>query len=450
LEGLETIAAQSSAVFNIAQLDALISSLRPRTFLLHNVHAPAPVIFQTRWAMSYLAGPLTRDQIRLLAPRPAVAPTEPAPTATIPQAQSVSEQGTTHIHDPRSAAERDANETTSPASTATAGLPSTIPQYFLPVSRALEDSVAAWRTATGNKRAQFGSHSQLVYRPALVAQALVRYVSARANVNADRRFAFVLDGAQLGAAPAWDEATTPPVDPTGLQRARPAGARLEGDLPAGLADPRKLAAWQKDLVSYLYRTGDFTLHHNPTLKLYARPGQSFEEFRAECQRAAEARRDEALGKVRARYDKRLDTLEDRRLAETREMDRDEDQLRAREAEARWTTAENLLGLALGRRPTRMFSTGEQKKRLAQRARHDVTESKETLAELDRQIAQVKAEAQAEFSGLAEKWAAAAQDIQPLRLTPKRADIFVELFGLGWQPFWQIEADGQWVSMPAFD
>ena len=47
-------------------LDKVISSLRKRVFLLHNVHEKAPQIFHTRWAMAYLKGPITRTQLREL------------------------------------------------------------------------------------------------------------------------------------------------------------------------------------------------------------------------------------------------------------------------------------------------------------------------------------------------------------------------------------------------
>ena len=62
MDGLEG-ASQGSASDRKA-LEATISGLGKRQFLLHNVHEDQDVVFQTRWAMSYLAGPLTRDQIR--------------------------------------------------------------------------------------------------------------------------------------------------------------------------------------------------------------------------------------------------------------------------------------------------------------------------------------------------------------------------------------------------
>src|SRR5690606_33642179 len=74
VEGLKS----SSGDVDIATLSGTISRLPKRTFVLHNVHDPRPTLFQTRWVMSYLAGPLSRDQIRQLSA--SGERTEPAPS----------------------------------------------------------------------------------------------------------------------------------------------------------------------------------------------------------------------------------------------------------------------------------------------------------------------------------------------------------------------------------
>jgi hypothetical protein len=430
LEGLETISSQSRTALDISTLDTLISSLAPRTFLMHNVHAPAPVVFQTRWAMSYLAGPLTREQIRRL-------------RSEVGSEKSEVGSQTLEVGKPKAAVARPL--------TSDLRLPTSIPQYFLPVSRNLEDSVAAWRESTGNKRAQFGENVELVYHPALLAQAVVRYILPKANLNEDRRYAFLVTDPGADVAPQWRETAAQPFAPAALEKTAPAGARLNPDLPPGLANEKKLAAWQKDLVTYLYRTADYTLRHNPTLKLYSRPGQSYEEFKAACQQAANLRRDEEIDKLRARYDRKLDALEAKLAAEERAHDANWEQLRAREEEARWTSAENILGIVLGRSPRRMFSESASKERLKQRARAEVDESAQTITTLQSQISALKDEAQAAFKAILDKWNAAAhaERIHDLRVTPRRSDILIELFGVGWRPHWQIEADGQTVEMPAF-
>ena len=64
LEGLEGAAAGSG--FDRGQMEEILAGLGKRIFLLHNVHENEPAIFQTRWALSYLRGPMTREQIKVL------------------------------------------------------------------------------------------------------------------------------------------------------------------------------------------------------------------------------------------------------------------------------------------------------------------------------------------------------------------------------------------------
>jgi hypothetical protein len=77
LEGLEGAAAAQNASFDRKQMGELLAGLTGRVFLMNDVHEDAPVVFESRWAMSYLRGPLTRDQIKVLMkdrrPQPATA-----------------------------------------------------------------------------------------------------------------------------------------------------------------------------------------------------------------------------------------------------------------------------------------------------------------------------------------------------------------------------------------
>jgi len=319
-------------------------------------------------------------------------------------------------------------------------IPSAIPQYYLP-AQSLEDAVAAWRAATGNRRARFGEAVELAYRPALLAQAVVRYASTKAQLNTDRRFACLVPDPSPDFAPHWRENETAAFAPDSLSRTVPRSVVRRGVVPIALTNVKKLAAWQKDFVAYLYRTADFTLHHNPALKLVSRPGQSYAEFLAECQRVADARMHEEVEAIRARFDRQLDRLEDRLIASQRDLKEDQEQLRAREAENRWTGIENLVGFMLGRTPYRPMSTSTMRERLVKKTRSEVEQGVETIERLQAQIDGLKREAQALFQASQSKWAGVAQNIQELRITPRRSDILVELFGVGWMPYWQIEVDG---------
>jgi hypothetical protein len=441
LEGLETISSQSTAAFDRDQLDVLISSLAPRTFLLQNVHAPEPVVFQTRWAMSYLAGPLTREQIRALTPRPAPPSPEGTPTAPLAAVKPTTTTAVTAAA-PRATVSAAADGRRPKAEAVSQKPPAANegqPQYILPPVRSLEDSVAAWRAETGKKRAQFGNKVEMIYRPALLAQAVVRYIVAKADLNSDKVFAFLLPADRLEAALRWDDSAIPPLDPASLHRS-PAGTEsFAAEVPLMLTDPKKLGALQKDLTAYLYRTAALTIYQNPTLKLYTRPDQTREQFAALCQQTAETHRAEELDKLRGRYDKKLEVLTTRLATERREMEADRAELEAPKAETFLTDVGNVIGLP----------GSVAKHRLAEKTKNEMKDSATTMAELEAQISALRAEHLAALRALDEKWSAAAQDIQDLRVTPKRADILMDIFGLAWLPYWQIDADGQMVEIAAF-
>src|SRR5687768_9276930 len=66
LEGLEGIAVGTGQKFDRQEMDQLLAGLSTRIFLMNNTHDELPEVFQTRWTMSYLRGPLTRTQIKSL------------------------------------------------------------------------------------------------------------------------------------------------------------------------------------------------------------------------------------------------------------------------------------------------------------------------------------------------------------------------------------------------
>jgi hypothetical protein len=83
LEGLEGASTVAGHSFDRKQMDEILSALANRVFVMNNVHEDKPVVFQTRWAMSYLRGPLTREQIQtLVASRKQHAPSVEAPLKT--------------------------------------------------------------------------------------------------------------------------------------------------------------------------------------------------------------------------------------------------------------------------------------------------------------------------------------------------------------------------------
>src|SRR5215510_12027868 len=90
IEGLEGAAASQGAGFDRAAMEQTLAGLGSRVFLMNNIHEDAPEVFQTRWTLSYLCGPLTRNQIKLLTQSRNTATPAESMKAARPVAQAVS------------------------------------------------------------------------------------------------------------------------------------------------------------------------------------------------------------------------------------------------------------------------------------------------------------------------------------------------------------------------
>ncbi len=422
LEGVVEATREAGGRADRAALAERVAGLEARTFLLRNVHAAAPLVFHSRWAMSYLRGPLTRKDIRALHGQE---PAKPAPPQAPPGRESPP------------AAPASAPEPLPVWPETYAAAPPTLPagvrQFFLPVETSLEWAVRRAEEATGSTIVYHDK--RLIYEPRLLAQATVRYTHTQARLSHDVAYSRLVTLPPQGGFVDWTTAASD-VSPAVLD-ARPAQGARFAPLPADLLAARTLASLEKDFADYLYRQISFNLWHNPTLKLYAEPNETRNQFIRRCRKAAQETRDEAVQKLREKYATRLDRLLDKLRREERELADDQAEYEARRREELLSAGESLLGFLSGRRSTRAVSIQSRKRRLTEQAKLDAEESEDEIAHLEDQIADLEAELEAKEAEETARWAAAIEDVAALEIRPTKSNVFVERFGLAWLPRWQV-------------
>ena len=255
----------------MADLDKLITSLDSRVFLLHDINLKSPVVFQTRWAMSYLRGPLTRQQIKtLMAPRKASAASEAATAAAT------------------NAASAPARTIAASAPEGLVAQPPVLPpgskQVYLPVTLTEAQSVKAIADQAGS--AVTATEKRLVYEPALIGFATVRFVDRKLAIDESLDLTLLASGDGESALLSWKGAVQLDLDPRDLSKAPEEDAFFVSDLPDGVTNAKTLSMLTGDLADELYRTQGYELAYNPTLKLYGRPGESERDFRVRCDQVA--------------------------------------------------------------------------------------------------------------------------------------------------------------------
>ncbi len=432
LDGLES----AGGGLDRSGTDKLISRLGKRTFLLHNVHEKAPKIFQTRWAINYLAGPMTRTQIpQLMKLIPSGSqPESPLPAMPAGAAAAVS---------PRQAAGAAPAATASPepGSTTRPVVPAGVNEFFLPNNLAFSEALTDNRIPSTAKVQQGG----FLYRPGLFAQAEVVYLARKYNLELTRQVASLPTEAR-GRLVSWDDFPWQAYKREDLTGMPLPGARFT-TLPAWLSEARQINDLQSDFIDWVYRNGTIRVRANEALKVYAGPEVTTAEFRELCGKAAREGLQAELDKVEATYQKKLDTLEVKVKRQTMEVDSQEDQLGQRRMEELGKGAELIIGMLGGRK--RSISGSLSKRRMTSQAKANLKEEQAELELLEKQLNEMESEKEAALAEVKERWANQVDNEIEIPVTPYKKDIYLDFYGLAWMPYYLVSVDGQTREIPAF-
>jgi hypothetical protein len=425
LDGLESVSAEAGSALKRQDLDRIISALRSRVFLLHNVHETRPIIFSTRWAMSYLRGPLTRTQVRdLMAAR------------RKPAMPSISEaRGTPPVREGVASA----TAQTTALEGYTSSRPSVSPdmsQVFLPLRLREKDAISTLSKELGQPVE--ATETTIVYEPHLLALGAVRFVDRKRNVDRDTAVGLLLQPQDLGAASAWKEAQTVELDARDLE-SEPESEAFFGTVPSQLSTASKLKALEKDFGNYLFDSEQLDLLYSSAVNLYGEPRESQKDFTLRAQLAVREQRDAEVDRLRNKYRKSLDRLQERLSREQQELAGDRAEYEGRKREELLSGAETVVGMLgiFGRRSSRGLSTAARKRRMTTQAQDDVKESEEQIKRLEEEIKRMTEEMEKEAQAISDRWEDAAGQIETYALKPRRSDIKVELVTLAWVPYWEI-------------
>ncbi len=430
LDGLESASSQAGQALNRDQLSRIISALGKRVFLLHNVHEEAPVTFQTRWAMSYLRGPLTRLQVRQLMAdrepdRPATAAEGPAAT---PESRAV-KPTTAAAARPEAAAAPEAAFATAPPS-----LSSRVQQVYLPVRRGASTAALAIEGQVGAP-VEIESH-HLLYLPAVLGIGRLHFVDRTRDVNEQEDFALLAQPPEGAGMLSWDQAQALDLSVRDLRQEPEEGAYFD-ELPDSINESPEFTALKHDLDDYLYRNRSVTLLYSPVLDVYSQPQESERAFRMRLQQIAREKRDEEIDEITERYEDKIERVGDRLRREEADVAQRQADVAARKRATLVSVGESVVGMFLGRRSSRMASTALSKQRQAAKAKLKLEEAQEDVKALKEDLEELEAELQEDVADVRSEWEEALTALEDHEVRPRRKDVQINLFGLAWAPHWQI-------------
>ncbi|MCC7461098.1 MAG: ATP-binding protein [Gammaproteobacteria bacterium] len=412
IEGLTS--APGGTGLDQAELGRLLAALKPRVFVLRNAREDAPHLMQSRWALSYLRGPLTGPEIaRLMAPRKAAAAGATAAPLAAASATAAARAGAL----PAGAMPATAALPCRPL------LPSGVREYFLPALR--------------------GSGT-IEYRPMIAASAKLHFVDARLGLDLWQTGYWIAPLADDGASVLWAEkATVTELRPQYAAQPQ-AGARFASS-PAAVARADSYAGWSKALAAHLYETARAQLRWCAALKTASNPGESDGDFRARLGILLREQRDARLEQLRASYAPKFAALQERLQRAEARAAQQRSQLSGQKLQTAVAIGAAILGAFLGRRAVssagigRAASAVRSATRIGQE-RQDVEQADESAATLAQRLTDLKSQCDAEAQAIGQALDPATVVLSDVQAVARKSDIAVGEIALAWLP-WRCGADG---------
>lgn len=393
LDGLEGAASSAGRSFDRGRLDRLLSGLEQRMFLLHSVHDDEETVFQTRWTMSYLRGPLLREEIKRLtdAARPGEPP--PPPAAAIPQPASLAAGGPRPI------------------------LPPGIREVFFA------------------PRGPVRPDRELHYEPAILGKARVRYARATARIDVDREVICLAPAGESVGESAWENADVLPESPE-VEAAPRTGSF--GSLPAVLAGPKGYASLGTALKGHLGRTSKLVVFSAPSIDAVSRPGESEADFRVRIAQRLKEYRDDELDRVRDRYASRIASLTERIDRARQKVEREKAEAHNKSMQTYVSIGSAVLGALLGRKIASSTTIGRAATSMRSASRSarqqaDVAHAEESLASLEERRRQLEDEVNDELERIRIETAPERLALEEIEIPARKTDIAVDDVVLAWVP-----------------
>jgi hypothetical protein len=390
LDGLESVAAETGTLTDRRYLETIISSLSQRVFLLHDIHRPGPVLFQSRWALSFLRGPMTREQVaRLMEPLKQQAAPLAIPLCTKCHAELgpdvtdrcpvcgqppwAADQARLQDKAFRETLTKAALAATKPADTSSVEhlppvLPQDLTQFYLAPTTPLPQNAA------------------VEYQPLVLGCAEITFVvNKRQGVEHVQTVALLAAPVSSGSPVAWEKAQ-PLLAPFA---ASPLPAARWASVPPTLDTARKLKALEKAFADYLYGSQRLSLYENRTLGMTSAAGETLAAFQERCRSAAKVEMQKALEMEKVKFAPKFEALD---------MNIDDE-------------GKSLGGAVLGW----MFGSKYASPRQEDKQRR------------------LRGDYQAKRAEMEEKWKRAGEEATPIQVKPRKSDVRVTRFGLAWAP-----------------
>lgn len=370
----------------------IISNLGKRQFLIQNVHESQPEVFNTRWAMSYLRGPLTRNQIKTLMKDREVKADTPKDKPAAQMAVSGSSEA---------------------IGKGKPTFPRAYREHYAPQTHG-------------------SSGGEIIYHPYLVAGGDVQIINNRYKVAQSGQAAHMLPVDENAGGLTWDLSRAMNYKPSAMGSDSLDNA---GYLPVN-KDIKKSKVYNsldKQYESFVYRDYRLKLWKSRTYKLVSLPDESERDFRIRMGDAARERRDLEMDRLRRQYARKIETVERQLVKAQQRVAKEEDQYSNKKMDMAISIGTTVLGALFGSKRRSYASTARKVSGLS-REKQDISRAEEKLVQVEERLRDLEAELQERLDEISLKYDPANEALEEVVIRPKKSDIMQRWYGILWVPF----------------
>ena len=409
--------------FDRQEMEETLAGLEAECSCLTMFTKIGPEVFESRWAMSYLRGPLTRTQIKTLM--------DPIKEETQVVAQAKSAAAGASVSSGRGSSSANTIERSAQSQSRPPVLPPEVSQYFIPV------------------RSSGAQDSRLIYHPMVLGAAAVRFSNKNIDTSQDLT---MLAPISDGAIPVeWDQSTQLDIPVSDLEEAPQSDAQF-ADLPGVATKKKSYDSWKKDFAAWLYRNQKLELLRSPRLAEVSNPNESERDFRIRLQQSAREKRDEAVDRLRQKYAPKIAALEEKNRRASQAVAREAEQAKDSKMQTAISFGAAVLSSFMGRKSISMTTLGRATTAArgvgrSMKEAQDVGRAQETVAAVTQQLADLDAEFKAETDAIERSVDSQTEPLETISLKPTKTNISVSLLNLAWAPYWH---DAQGAVTPGWE
>lgn len=381
---LEGLAAASNGDIDSKEIDNLMGGITTRMFIMRSIYEKEPVLFRTRWTLSYLRGPLTLAQIEIL---------------TKNENKDFGVKLTKSLGAQNKALLKPAMAN------------SHIPQYFV-------------RSET----------SSVSYHPFIAGFSKLHFVDKKTNVDVFVNSCLVAK-VEEGKKINWETAASYP-DLKQQLISTPAVNAAFTEVPSDMLNEKNVLNYKQDLIAHLFQNQTLKIYECKDLKLISKPEESEADFRQRVQSALKEQNDVQINKIRDVYEKKINLLKDRIRRAEEKKGAEQRQSFFQKIEAFLSFCSTVIGAVFGRKLTKTTinqaeTTFRRMGRIGKTSQ-DVTNAEENLQILQQQLQETKTQYDDEVEKISSK-ADNTLKFDEVTIRPRKTDIDVDEIALIWWP-----------------